>query len=193
MMAAEPRRTIGRQEYLALERRGAEKHEYIAGEIVAMVGASFRHNLIQTRMLAALYARLRGGTCEALPSDLRVAIPALGIYTYPDITVVCGEPRFEDNEYDTLLNPLLIAEILSPSTESYDRGLKFQRYRLIPTLQEYVLIAQERPTIEHYQRAADERWILSTYATLEVALPLRAGACTIALGDIYAGIAFDND
>jgi Uma2 family endonuclease len=190
-MAAEPQRNISRQEYLALERQSAEKHEYIDGEIVAMVGASFRHNLIQTRMLAALYARLRGGPCEVLPSDLRVAIPALGIYTYPDITVVCGKPHLEDNEYDTLLNPILIAEILSPSTEGYDRGLKFQRYRLIPTLQEYVLIAQERPTIEHYQRASDDRWILSTYATLDSVLPLRSGDCTIALGDIYAGIAFD--
>jgi len=168
------------------------KHEYIDGEIVAMVGASFRHNLIQTRMLAALYARLRGGPCEALPSDLRVAIPALGIYTYPDITVICGEPRLEDNEHDTLLNPSLIAEILSPSTEGYDRGLKFQRYRLIPTLQEYVLIAQERSTIEHYQRASDERWILSTYATLDSALPLRSCDCTLALSDIYAGIVFDG-
>lgn len=190
-MAAEPRRNIGREEYLALERRGVAKHEYLDGEIVAMVGASFRHNLIQTRVLAALYSRLRGGPCEALPSDLRVAIPAFGIYTYPDITVVCDEPRFEDNEHDTLLNPILIAEILSPSTEAYERGLKFQRYRLIPTLQEYVLIAQERPTIEHYQRAADERWILSTYTTMGAALPLRAGDCTLALSDIYAGITFD--
>lgn len=191
-MAAAPRRQISRQEYLTLERQGTGKHEYIDGEIVAMVGASFRHNLIQTRMLAALYTRLRGGPCEALPSDLRVAIPALGIYTYPDITVVCGEPRLEDNEHDTLLNPSLIAEILSPSTEGYDRGLKFQRYRLIPTLQEYVLIAQERPTIEHYQRTSDERWILSTYTTLNAALPLRAGDCALALSDIYAGIVFDD-
>ncbi len=190
-MAAEPQRSSSRQEYLTLERRGAEKHEYIDGEIVAMVGASYRHNLIQTRILAALYARLRGGPCEALPSDLRVAIPARGTYTYPDITVVCGTPRFEDNEHDTLLDPILIAEILSPSTEGYDRGLKFQRYRLIPTLREYLLIAQERPTIEHYLRESGDRWILSTYATMESTLPLHPGACTLALSDIYAGIAFD--
>ncbi len=105
--------------------------------------------------------------------------------------MVCGTPRFEDNEHDTLLDPILIAEILSPSTEGYDRGLKFQRYRLIPTLREYLLIAQERPTIEHYLRESGDRWILSTYATIESTLPLHSGACTLALSDIYAGIAFD--
>jgi Uma2 family endonuclease len=192
-MAAEPRRNSSRQDYLALERQGAEKHEYIDGAIIAMVGASFRHNLIQTRILAALYARLRGGPCEALPSDLRVAIPPLGIYTYPDITVVCGEPHFEDSEQDTLLNPLLIVEILLPSTEGYDRGLKFQRYRPIPTLREYVLIAQDWPTIEYYLRPPDDRWILSTYTSVETPLTLRSCDCTLALGDIYTGIAFEPD
>ncbi len=191
-MAAEARRLLSREQYLALERRGEGKHEYAAGELVAMVGASFRHNLIQTRVLASLYGQLRGRHCEVTPSDLRVAIGALGIYTYPDVTVVCGEPRFEDAEQDTLLNPTLLAEILSPSTESYDRGRKFQRYRLIPSFQEYLLIAQDLPLVEHYRRQPDDRWLLSTFEHLDAILTLDSIGCTLALADVYAGILFDG-
>ncbi len=191
-MAAEARRLLSREEYLALERRGEGKHEYAAGELVAMVGASFRHNLIQTRVLASLYGQLRGRHCEVTPSDLRVAIGALGIYTYPDVTVVCGEPRFEDAEQDTLLNPTLIGEILSPSTESYDRGKKFQRYRLIPAFREYLLIAQDLPFVEHYLRQADNRWVFSTFERLGDVIALDSIGCTLALADVYAGIAFDQ-
>ena len=146
-MAAKPQGLLSREEYLALERRGEGKHEYLAGELVAMAGASFRHNLIQTRVVASLYQQLRGRPCEVAPSDLRVAIGALGVYTYPDVTVVCGEPQFEDAEQDTLLNPTLLVEILSPSTESYDRGRKFEHYRLIPTFRECLLVAQDRPLV----------------------------------------------
>lgn len=182
-MAAEARRPLSREEYLALERRG---------ERVAMVGASFRHNLIQTRVLSGLYGQLRGRPCEVTPSDLRVAIGALGISTYPDITVVCGEPQFEDGEQDTLLNPTLLAEILSPSTESYDRGRTFQRYRLIPSFQEYVLIAQELPFVEHYLRQPDDRWVLSAFEHLDNILALDSIGCTLVLAEIYAGIVFDQ-
>ncbi len=191
-MAAEDRRPLSREDYLALERRGEGKHEYIAGDIIAMVGASFRHNLIQTRVLAGLYNQLRGGPCEVAPSDLRVAVAALGIYTYPDVTVVCGEPHVEDAEQDTLLNPTLLAEILSPSTESYDGGLKFQRYRLIPSLKEYLLIAQDRPVVEQYVRQADDRWVLATFANRDDLLTLDSLGCTLALADVYAGLAFDQ-
>ena len=191
-MAAEDRRPLSREEYLALERGGEGKHEYIAGDIIAMVGASFRHNLIQTRVLASLYQQLRGRPCEVTPSDLRVAIGALGIYTYPDVTVVCGEPQFEDAEQDTLLNPTVLIEILSPSTESYDRGKKFQPYRLIPTFREYLLIAQDQPLIEHYVRQAHNRWLLATFEQLGDVIALDAIACTLALADVYAGIRFDQ-
>ena len=185
-MAAEARRLLSREEYFALERRGEGKHEYAAGELVALVGASFRHNLIQTRVLASLYGQPRGRHCEVTPSDLRVAIGALGLYTYPDVTVVCGEPQFEDAEQDTLLNPTLLAEILSPSTESYDRGRKFQRYHLIPSFQEYLLIAQDLPLVEHYRRQPDDRWLLSTFEDLDGILTLDAIGCTLALADVYA-------
>lgn len=191
-MAAEDRQPLQHEDYLALERRGEGKHEYIAGDLIAMVGASFRHNLIQTRVLAGLYNQLRGGPFEAASSDLRVAVAALGIYTYPDVTVVCGEPHFEDAEQDTLLNPTLLAEILSPSTEGYYRGLKFQRYRLIPSLKEYLLIAQDRPVVEQYLRQADDRWVLATFANRDDVLTLNSLACTLALAEVYAGLAFDQ-
>ncbi len=191
-MAAKPRGLLGREEYLALERRGEGKHEYLAGQLVAMVGASFRHNLIQTRVLASLYQQLRGRPCEVTPSDLRVAIGALGVYTYPAVTVVCGEPQFEDAEQDTLLNPTLLVEILSPSTESYDRGEKFERYRLIPTFREYLLIAPDRPLVEHYLRQPGDRWALATSGQLGDVVALDAIGCTLALADVYAGIRFDQ-
>ena len=191
-MAAKPQGLLSREDYLALERRGEGKHEYLAGEVVAMVGASFRHNLIQTRVVASLYQQLRGRACEVTPSDLRVAINALGIYTYPDVTVVCGEPQFEDAEQDTLLNPTLLVEILSPSTESYDRGRKFQHYRLIPTFREYLLIAQDQPLVEHYLRQPDNRWLLATFEQLGDVVALNSIGCTLALADVYDGIRFDQ-
>ena len=191
-MAAKPQGLLSREEYLALERRGEEKHEYLAGELVAMVGASFRHNLIQTRVLAGLYQQLRGRPCEVTPSDLRVAVGALGIYTYPDVTVVCGEPQFEDAEQDTLLNPTVLIEILSPSTESYDRGKKFQPYRLIPTCREYLLIAQDQSLIEHYLRQPNNRWLLATFEQLGDVIALDSIGCTLALADVYDGIVFDQ-
>ena len=191
-MAAKPQGLLSREEYLALERRGEEKHEYLAGELVAMVGASFRHNLIQTRVLAGLYQQLRGRPCEVTPSDLRVTVGALGIYTYPDVTVVCGEPQFEDAEQDTLLNPTVLIEILSPSTESYDRGKKFQPYRLIPTCREYLLIAQDQSLIEHYLRQPNNRWLLATFEQLGDVIALDSIGCTLALADVYDGIVFDQ-
>jgi Uma2 family endonuclease len=143
-------------------------------------------------VLASLYQQLRGRHCEVTPSDLRVAIGALGIYTYPDVTVVCGEPQFEDAEQDTLLNPTLLVEILSPLTESCDRGKKFQRYRLIPTFREYLLIAQDQPLIEHYPRQTDNRWLLATFEQPGDVIALDSIGCTLALADVYAGIRFDQ-
>ena len=122
------------EEYLRLERASQEKHEYFKGEIFAMTGATENHNIIAGSTFAALYSELRKKPCQIYPSDMRVRIPATGLYTYPDISVVCGTPEFEDDGLDTLLNPTVIIEVLSPSTEPYDRGKKFQHYRTIPTL-----------------------------------------------------------
>lgn len=191
-MAVEPQLLLTPAEYLALERQGERKHEYAAGERIAMVGASFRHNLIQTSVVASLYSQLGNRPCAVLPSDMRVKIEPLGIYTYPDITVVCGEPQLEDDERDTLLNPTVIVEILSPSTERYDRGRKFQRYRLIPSFREYVLIAQDAYTIDHYIRQADNTWNLSTSDRLDDTIALPSIGCTLALADVYEKVPLDR-
>ncbi len=190
-MAAEPQTLRTPAEYLALERRSALKHEYVAGELFAMGGASFRHNVIMTNTLMSLGAQLRARPRIVLPSDMRVKIEPLGVYTYPDLTVVCGEPRLEDDEQDTLLNPTVIVEILSPSTERYDRGRKFQRYRPIPSFQEYLLIAQDACGIDHYIRQPDNSWNLTTFDRQEDTIVLPTIGCTLALADVYRTVALD--
>jgi len=140
------------QEYLALERKAAYKSEYIGGFIVAMPGVSRWHDRIAGDTYAALHAQLADGPCEIFTSDIRVKNEVTGRYTDPDASVVCGEPQFADEELDTLLNPTVIIEILSPSTEAYDRGDKFEAYRRLPSLQEYVRIAQNRASVDHFLR-----------------------------------------
>src|SRR5690242_1556857 len=141
------------EEYLAHERQAEHKSEYIAGQIIAMSGASRAHNRISVNLLRVLSSQTLDGPCETYGSDLRVKVSARGMYTYPDVTVVCGRQEFEDAQVDTLLNPTLIVEILSPSTEAYDRGAKFGYYRALPSLREYLLVAQDQVLLEHYVRA----------------------------------------
>jgi Uma2 family endonuclease len=189
-MAAQPRAGMTVEEYLAFERASAEKHEYRDGELVAMVGASYAHNTIVGNVFASLRARLRDSSCRVNFSDLRVQIPGERFYTYPDLTVVCGPPRFSDDRQDTLLNPQVIIEVLSPSTELYDRGAKFQRYRSIVSLREYLLIAQDSARIEHFARQGETLWTLTDLVGLEVTLSLASLDCAIPLAEIYEEIAF---
>lgn len=183
---------LTQEEYLAFERESEVKHEYVAGEIIAMAGASRRHNLIQMDTGTTLNLQLRERDCEIYPSDMRVKVGALNIYTYPDITVVCGDSELEDAEQDTLLNPTVIIEFLSPSTERYDRELKFHRYQLIRSLRDYLLIAQDRPAIEHYARSDDRRWSLSLHEGLAERVTLRSIDCSLALTEVYRKIRFDS-
>lgn len=131
-------------EYLAIDRKAEFKSEYFAGEMFAMSGASFKHNQVVANLIAETAARLKGGPCQIVPSDLRLSVSPTGLYTYPDAMVVCGEPEFIDDHFDTLINPTVIFEVLSDSTESYDRGAKFRHYRSLDSLQAYVLISQDR-------------------------------------------------
>ncbi|MDX1654593.1 MAG: Uma2 family endonuclease, partial [Candidatus Competibacteraceae bacterium] len=133
------------EEYLALERRSELRHEYLDGAIYAMVGASPAHNLIVTNVVGELRQQLKRRPCRVYATDQRVRVRSTGLYTYPDLVVSCGGERFDERDQRTLLNPLLIVEVLSRSTESYDRGAKFEHYRRIPELQEYLLIDQEKP------------------------------------------------
>lgn len=190
-MAAEPKRTMTREEYLAFERASEVKHEFVDGEVYAMAGASERHNLIFGGVFGSLLNQLRGRGCRVYPSDMRVKMEALGLYAYPDLSIVCGPSQFEKDGRDTLLNPAVLIEILSPSTEIYDRTRKFRRYRTIPSFQEYVLIAQDEPTIEHYARQADGQWLYALVEGLEATLTLPTVGCALALAEVYEQVAFE--
>ncbi len=158
---AEPKPHHSPTEYLAMERESRGRSEYSDGEIFATAGASRRHNLICLNIGATFWNQLRDRDCEVYSSDMRVLVPATGLYTYPDVVVVCGEPEFEDAELDTLLNPTLIVEVLSDSTADYDRGAKFEQYRTVPSLQEVLLVAQDEVHGVRYRRRNDDSWMLS--------------------------------
>ncbi len=172
-------------EYLSFERSSETKHEYIAGHILAMSGASAAHNVITVNTLAVIHSQVSQRGCTVFPSDMRLGIVQQNIYVYPDITVVCGDVEFSDTEQDTLLNPTIIIEVLSPSTENYDRGKKSHYYRAIPTLQEYLLIAQDEPYIEHFVRYSAHQWLFSEVTAAQESIHLVSIDCTLQLKDIY--------
>lgn len=185
-MATEPTAHFSPEEYLAFERRNEFKSEYLHGQIFAMTGASRRHNLIAGNLFADLHSQLkRNRGCEVFANDMRVRVPVDDMYTYPDVVVTCGEPRFEDGELDTLLNPVLIAEVLSKSTESYDRGNKFASYRTLPSFAEHLIVAQDRVHVEHSVRETDGRWTLTETDDLQSSLVLPSIGCTLLLADVY--------
>lgn len=155
-----------------------------------MVGAMRRHNLLQMSISRSLDRQLDNRHCEVYPSDMRVKIIALGIYTYPDVTVVCGEPIFEDDTEDNLLNPVVIVEVLSSSTAGYDRDLQFRRYQLIPSFAEYLLVAQDAIRVEHAIRQPVDRWLWSTYGQSTDTIALPSIGCTLALAEVYMKVRF---
>jgi Uma2 family endonuclease len=176
-------------EYLELERKSELRSEYIAGRMYAMTGASRRHGLIAGNFFRELSSQLRTKACEAYMNDLRVKVSPTGMYTYPDIVAVCGEVLLEDDHFDTLLNPTVIVEVLSESTEAYDRGEKFAHYRRLDTLREYVLVAQDKIRVEHFRREGEE-WILSEVSGPDATLHLGSIECDIALSAIYEKVEF---
>lgn len=184
-MARQVRQALTPAEYLALERGAEVRSEYLDGTVVAMTEASRAHNLLVVNLGREISLQLRGHPCETYTSDMRVRIPAHNVYTYPDVVVACGEPKFEDAEVDTLLNPALIIEVLSDSTERYDRGKKFAYYRSLPSLGEYLLVAQDEYRIDYYRREADGRWLIGDAHGRDATLDLVAGGCTLALADVY--------
>jgi Uma2 family endonuclease len=177
------------EEYLRMERASQERHEYFKGEVFAMSCASREHNLIAQNTSRHLGNQLEDRPWEVYQSDMRVKIPKSGLYTYPDVVVVCETPQFEGAEFDTLLNPTVIIEVLSSSTEKYDRSTKALYYRSIASLQEYVLISQESIQIEHYQRQEDQ-WGIRDINDLDGQLELASVGCSISVSDIYRKITF---
>jgi Uma2 family endonuclease len=180
------------EQYLALERKAAYKSEYLHGRIYAMSGASRAHNLIALNIGSELRAQLKGRPCETYVGDMRVQVSLTGLYTYPDVSVACDEIRFEDAHNDTLLNPIVLIEVLAPSTEAYDRGDKFAHYRRLESLQEYVLIAQDKCRVERYLRQGDQ-WLLTEISDSDATLAMTTIACDIPLKEIYARVTFPEE
>ncbi|MEM7588303.1 MAG: Uma2 family endonuclease [Acidobacteriota bacterium] len=172
-------------EYLARERSAEAKSEYLDGDVVAMPGSSREHNLIVTNLVAELRQQLKGRPDEVYPSDLRIWIPENRKYTYPDVSVVRGAPSLQDRFHDTLLNPTVIFEVLSPGTESYDRGKKFEHYQSIPSLMEYVLVGQLEWRVEQYSRQRDGSWLLSETTGSTGGISLDSIDCRLAMAEIY--------
>ncbi len=177
-------------EYLAVERKAAIRSELIAGRMFAMSGASRRHSLIAGNFYRELSSQMRHRICEVHMNDMRVKVSPTGLYPYPDIVAVCGEALFEDAEIDTLVNPTVIVEVLSESTEAYDRGEKFAHYRRLETLREYVLVAQDKIRIEHYRREGEE-WILSEVSAPGATLDLESIDCHVGVAAIYEKVEFE--
>jgi Uma2 family endonuclease len=190
-MSARRKPIYSPEAYLQMERAGTVKHEYYRGEIFALAGSSEAHNIILANIITALNLQLRKRLCKVYPSDMRLKIPKTGLYTYPDVSVVCGTVQFDDTERDTLLNPIIIFEILSPSTERYDRGKKFQNYRTVTTLQEYILVAQDAYRVEHYVKQQDGNWLLMTYDAIDNQIYLMSIDCTLTLEDVYNKVDID--
>ena len=180
------------EEYLTIERQAPCKSEYFNGEMFAMAGASRRHNLIALNIGAELRAQLQQRPCEVYTSDMRVKISRTGLYTYPDVVVVCDEPRFEDTDVDTLLNPIVLVEVLSPSTADYDRGGKFEHYRTLASLQAYLLVAQERCHVVHYTRQQDHTWLLAETDDIQDGIHIPSIRCDLLLSEVYAKVSLDQ-
>lgn len=185
------------EEYLAFERAAEERHEYLDGVIYAMAGESVAHGTICMNLSISIGSQLRGTPCRAFSKDTKVRCGPYrphtqsGLYAYPDLVVVCDPGRYHDHVRDVLLNPTVIIEVLSPSTAAFDRDEKWQRYsRWLPTLTDYVLVAQDRPTVTHYQRTATGQWLLTVLDGLEAQLHLSSIRCTVSLADIYERLEF---
>jgi len=188
-MSSQRKTLLTPEEYLAAERRAETRSEYFAGEVFERVGASRGHNLIAANIIRVLGNQLLERPCNVYPSDMRVKVSATGKYTYPDVVVACEPELFDDGENDTLLNPVVIVEVLSASTEAYDRGKKFEQYQRIASLTEYLLVAQEPYRIEQYVRQSDREWRYSEYHDAEDVIKIGVVGCEIALKDAYAKVA----
>ena len=187
-MSAVPKRKLTEAEYLAIERAAEFKSEFYAGEMFAMAGASPAHNRLKENLILELGTRLRGGPCHTYSSDQRVRVDRTGLYTYPDLVVVCGKDEVDPADRDTLVNPTVIVEVLSPSTAKYDRGKKFDHYRTIASLREYVLVWQDEVRVERFVRRPDGEWGLTVLTQPADVLALAAVPAQVSVADVYAGV-----
>ena len=175
------------------ERRAEYKSEYFGGEVFAMAGASRRHGLIVTNLIRELSLQLKERPCEVYAGDLRLRVTPTGLYTYPDVMVICADVRFADDQKDTVLNPVVLIEVLSESTRDYDRGRKFQHYRTLPSLMEYLTVAQDEPHIEHWSRQQEDRGLLVEFSNLGQSIQLASINCVLPLAEIYDKIEWTSE
>jgi Uma2 family endonuclease len=178
------------EEYFSLERVSEIRHEYLDGCVYAMAGESPTHSAICFNLAVFIGQQIRDTPCRGFPPNMKVRAGEGALYAYPDLAVACGEPLFHDQHGDVLLNPAVIFEVLSPSTEAYDRGEKFARYRALETLTDYVLVAQDRPRVEHFSRQPDGSWSQTELSGADATLVLDSINCRVALTDIYDRVAF---
>jgi Uma2 family endonuclease len=181
------------EEYLAQEEKADHKSEYYNGEIFAMAGGSYNHNVIAGNINAALNQFAESRPCVVFTSDMRLLVKANGLYTYPDTMVVCGQAEFSEGRNDTITNPIIIVEVLSKSTRDYDRGFKFESYRMIESLQDYLLVDQARIHIEYFHKLEDGRWVLIETNLPEATLTLQAIDFSIPISRIYQKVDWFKD
>jgi Uma2 family endonuclease len=189
-MATNPKHFLTEEEYLEFELKSEFRHEFFQGEIFAMTGGRREHARIVMNLGTSLDSQLRGRNCNTYSENFRINVPVTGLYAYPDIVVTCGEEKLKENVFDTLLNPALIIEVLSESTEGYDRGLKFQNYQGIETLREYLLVSQFTPRIEHFIRQADSSWNYTEVHEISDSIKLPSIECALTLKDVYYNVEF---
>lgn len=191
-MATVPATYISPEEYLERERKAETRSEYVRGEIFAMAGASVRHGRIVRNLVSTLDAALRDGHCEVFSTDLRLAVAAGAMYTYPDVMVICGDPAVVDKHRDMITNPVVIIEVLSDSTKNYDRGQKFQYYRMLPSLKEYLTVAQDEIHVERFTRQQNGQWLLTEFNEISEKIDLESIGAALGAADIYRRVDFKN-
>jgi Uma2 family endonuclease len=190
MPVPESPRRLTENEYLAIERAAEFKSEFFEGEMFAMAGGTPQHSLIATNLAREFGNRLRAGNCVPYNADLRIKIETSGLYTYPDLSVICGPLEFAEGTNDTVVNPSVLVEVLSDSTEAYDRGKKFGHYRQIPTLREYLLVSQKEPRIEQFIRREDGRWLLNEAAGMGASIEIPSLQISLSLNEVFDKVSF---
>jgi|ERR1700761_52685 len=184
---------VSPEEYLERERQAETRSEYRNGEIVAMSGASIRHGRITGNLVFRIRSALKNSSCEVFSTDLRLAVRAANLFTYPDVMVICGEPEVADDRQDIVLNPVVLIEVLSKSTRVYDRGKKFASYRMIPSLREYLTVAQNKIHIEQHTRQADQSWVAKEFTEPGGTIKLESIAVELRVADIYEKVTIAPD
>jgi Uma2 family endonuclease len=185
-------RSTSPDEYLTFERGSDERHEFLDGDVFARAGGSLSHSRVCTNLSGEVQNKLKGRSCEPLSPNMKVRTSNASLFAYPDLTIVCGEPLFHDTKKDVLINPKVIFEVLSPSTETYDRTVKFARFRMgNETLADFILVSQDKPFVEHFTRHPDGNWLYRSFSDLGDSLNITSVECRLSLAEIYDRVEFE--